>query len=145
VFAPNSRRHSSRGRVGIAIAAACAAFALFLAGGAAHAAAFSPAPVQLLDCKINHRSAFVDPYKSVTIAFVNRGDGVVDDVHFRIRYADRTADLSDKGTFAKDVSVDHTFRAFWNVLFAGSTPASCSVEYVHFANGRSWAAAEATP
>jgi hypothetical protein len=124
---------------------ACAAFVLLLWSESGAARASAPAPVQLLDCRINHRMSFVDPYRAATIAFVNRGDTTVDDIHFRIRYAGQTADVLDRGSFSKDVNVNHDYRVFWNVPFAGAKPSSCSVEYVHFADGRSWAAESVTP
>jgi hypothetical protein len=109
-------------------------------GGTVRAAASGAGPVQVLDCRINRRLAFVDPYRSATVTFANRDGAVADAILFSIEYAGQTANLTDRGAFAKDVNVEHDFRAFWNVPFVGPAPAKCAVLYVHFADGSSWPA-----
>ena len=89
-------------------------------------------PIAILRCTINQRMFYVDPFESVTIAFSNRSDRVVDEVHFVMRYNGRTEEIVDRGTFSKNVLSEHTFRAFWNTRYEGAKPAECFAEYAHF-------------
>ena len=116
-------------------------FAAFTIGDVADARPDVPTvePVQILRCTINRRLGYVDPYQPVWIAFVNRRDALADDVHFTVLYAGRTAHIDDRGAFSTGIKIEHTFRAFWNVLFVGAEPTSCAVDYVHFSNGEAWA------
>lgn len=95
-------------------------------------------PMQIVHCVVNRRLGYVDPYESLSITFINRRDAPADDVHFVVQYAGHTAQLDDRGAFSKDVKIEHVFRAFWNLRFAGSEPTSCVADYVHFRDGSSW-------
>jgi hypothetical protein len=107
--------------------------------GIAPARAVAPGsgPVQLLECRIHRRMGYVEPYRSVTITFVNTGNAGVDEVRFKIQYAGHTATLVDRGTFSKDVAIAHTYPAFWNVPFAGAKPDACMVDSVRYAGASS--------
>lgn len=131
----------------IATSFTVAALALFSAGDVAAARADVPTvgPVQILQCTVNRRLGYVDPYQSISITFVNRRDAQADDAHFAVLYAGRTAHIDDRGAFSKGIKIEHTFRAFWNVLFVGAEPTACAVDYVHFANGDAWPSAGARP
>jgi hypothetical protein len=123
-------------RAGIALLV-CLAASSFAATAPARAGVPASGAVQVLDCRIYRRLAYVDPYRPVTITFVNRGDAAVDTVRFTIEYAGRTATLVDRGTFSKDVTIEHAFRAFWNVPYRGAVPQKCEVESVHYAGDAS--------
>jgi hypothetical protein len=120
-------------RAGIALLV-CLAASCFAGTAPARAGVSAPGAVQLLECRINRRLGFVDPYRPVTIAFVNRGDASIGTVRFTIEYAGRTATLIDRGTFSKDVTIEHDFRAFWNVPYAGALPQKCAVDSVNDAS-----------
>jgi hypothetical protein len=122
-------------RAGIALLV-CLAASSFADAAPARAVSASGA-VQVLECRIYNRLSYVDPYRPVTITFVNRGDVSVDAVRFTIEYAGRTATLVDRGTFSKDVTIEHAFRAFWNVPYAGAAPQKCVVDSVHYAGDTS--------
>jgi hypothetical protein len=123
-------------RAGIALLV-CLAATSFAATAAVRAAVSASEPVQVVECRIYNRMSYVDPYRPVTITFVNRGDVSVDAVRFTIEYAGRTATLVDRGTFSKDVTIEHPFRAFWNVPYAGAVPQKCVVDSVHYAGDTS--------
>jgi hypothetical protein len=122
-------------RAGIALVA-CLATLLF---GSANARAVVSAagPVAVLQCSIHRRMGYVAPFHSATITFVNRGDVSLDEVRFTLNYAGRTTTLVDRGTFAKGVTIEHAFSAFWNVPYAGATPQRCVVDSVHYARSSS--------
>ena len=118
-----------------------AAFLFALAVGdvaAARADVPTVTPVQILQCTVNRHLGYVDPYQSVSITFVNHRDAQADEVHFTVLYAGRTAHIDDRGAFSKDIKIEHKFRAFWNVLFIGAEPTSCTADFAHFSNGDSW-------
>jgi hypothetical protein len=119
-----------------------ALLAVSFAGGFGRANAGEPgtAPVQVVRCTVNQRRGYVDPYKSVSIDFVNLRDAPADEVRFTVRYAGRTSHILDRGTFSKAVRIDHIFHEFWGALFVGSNAMSCTVDYVHFADDSAWSA-----
>ena len=90
-------------------------------------------PIKVSRCTVNQRMFYVDPFESVTIAFTNRSARVVDEVDFTVRYNGHTESIVDRGTFSKDVLIEHTLRAFWNTHYQGSEPSACFASYAHSA------------
>jgi hypothetical protein len=130
-------------RIGIAAASLAAWYVLFARGGAALAAG-SPNPISVEQCRINNSRSYVSAYRPLVVAFTNRAPVAADEVRFTIEYAGRTEHIVDKGTFAQNVRIDHSFDGFYNVPYRGPA-ANCTVDYVRFRDGTVWTAAASSP
>lgn len=120
----------------IAGAALAASFALVTQRTAASAVT-SPSPIAVNDCRISNTRAFVSTYRPVALVFTNHGSVPANEIRFSVEYAGHTEHIIDKGTFAQNVRIEHTFSGFYNVRFDGSSP-RCSVDYVEFVDGSVW-------
>jgi hypothetical protein len=76
----------------------------------------------------------------VVISFTNDRLVAADEVSFTIEYGGRSEHVTDKGVFSPDVPVEHGFNGLYDARYRGPTPTRCSVDYVHFLDGSSWAA-----
>ncbi len=128
-------RRKDRARIaGLVLATGCA----LLLQPAAAKAATSPAPVDINECRIVGNRADVSAYKPIVLSFTNRRAIAANVVGFSIVYAGLTERIVDRGTFAQNVRIDHTFNGFYDVPYRGAAPSSCSVDYVGFPDGTAW-------
>jgi hypothetical protein len=73
------------------------------------------------------------------MVYKNKSTVPVDSIAFTATYGGESLDLSDKGSFAPDVAIDHVFRSFAGLPYGGpSAQARCTVTDVHFTDGTSW-------
>jgi len=96
------------------------------------------APVDINECRIVGSRADVSAYKPIVLSFTNRGATAANVVAFTIDYAGRTERIIDKGTFARNVQIEHAFAGFYNVRYRGPSPSICRVDYVGFSDGTGW-------
>lgn len=95
-------------------------------------------PISIDDCHINNSRSFVSAYKPLAITFTNRRTVAADEVRFTVDYAGRIAHVADTGTFSHNIGIHHAFNALYGSLYYGAIPRSCTVDYVHFADGSTW-------
>jgi hypothetical protein len=107
-------------------------------------ATFSLNPIVIDECRITNTRSYVSVDKPVVLAFTNRRATPAEEIHFTVRYAGRTEQIVDKGTFSQNVRIDHAFRGFYNQRYQASSP-SCAVDYVEFRDGSVWTAATPSP
>jgi hypothetical protein len=107
-------------------------------------AAIAADPIRLDDCRITNTHSYVSAYKPITLSFTNLRPSSADEVRFVVQYVGRTEHITDKGTFAQNVTVTHAFNGFYNSRYLGATPSSCTVEYAHFLDGSTWTVIKAS-
>ena len=73
--------------------------------------------------------------------YANRAGLRANRVAFSVNYRQDVQHIVDVGTFAPNVTIDHTFGDFSGDAFLGSRPNSCVVQAVRFVNGSVWRAA----
>jgi hypothetical protein len=95
-------------------------------------------PIRLDDCRIMNTRSYVSAYKPITLSFTNLRASSADNIRFVVQYAGRTEHITDKGTFAQNVTVTHAFNGFYNSRYVGAALCSCTVEYAHFSDGSTW-------
>lgn len=101
-------------------------------------------PIRLDDCRITNTRSYVSAYKPITLSFTNLRASTADNIRFVVQYAGRTEHITDKGTFAQNVTVTHAFSGFYNSRYVGAAPSSCTVEFAHFLDGSTWAVINAS-
>jgi hypothetical protein len=107
-------------------------------------AAIATAPIRLDNCRITNTHSYVSAYKPLTLSFTNLRASTADKIRFVVQYAGRTEHITDKGTFAQNVTVTHAFNGFYNSRYVGAAPSSCTVEYAHFLDGTIWTVIKAS-
>jgi hypothetical protein len=132
-----------------------AAIATLAAAAGSTAAAQSP-PVTIQSCTIlqaqRSPQRFWYPWGPVVdtripvvdgirIVYANRAGLRANRVAFSVNYRQDVQHIVDVGTFAPNVTIDHTFGDFSGDAFLGSRPNSCVVQAVRFVNGSVWRAA----
>jgi len=125
----------SLGRVAATALVICAS--LFGMSGGAFAASPSD-PISIDDCHINNNRAFVSAFRPLAITFTNRRSVAADEVRFTVEYAGKMGHVADTGTVSQNIGIHHAFNAFYGVPYSGFLPKSCTVDYVHFADGSVW-------
>ncbi len=113
--------------------------------GSPASAAATHHPIKIDDCHVSNGRSFVSAYKPVAISFTNRNAMTAEVVGFTVVYAGRTERIIDKGSFFRDVQIDHAFDGFYNAPYLGPAPTSCRVDYVDFSDGSVWNLDAATP
>jgi hypothetical protein len=108
-------------------------------------AANSADPVAIDQCRIIANRAYVSAYKPILLSFTNQRIAPANEVRFTIRYAGRTEQIDDKGSFLENVRIDHAFNGFYNLRYRGPSPSVCRVDYVGFSDGTAWPAPSAAP
>ena len=77
----------------------------------------------------------------IRIVYVNHGPVAANRVLFLANYRGDKQRIIDAGTFAPNVTIDHTFGHFSGDAYLGPNPDQCAVGAVRFVNGTTWLAA----
>jgi hypothetical protein len=101
-------------------------------------------PVIIDECRINNTRSYVSANRPLVLAFTSRAATPADEIRFTVEYDGRTEHIVDRGTFSRDVRIDHAFNGFYNARYQGAPP-SCTVDYVEFRDGSIWAATAPSP
>jgi len=134
-MASNAVIYQYRGRLAAVTLALCTSV---LAQSNVALGASPSGPISINDCQISNYRAFVSAHKPLAITFANRRAVAADEVRFIVKYGDKTAHISDVGTFSQNVAIHHAFNAFDGQLYHGFLPERCTVDYVHFTDGSVW-------
>ncbi len=76
----------------------------------------------------------------IRIVYMNVGPVAANRVAFRADYRGDRQRIIDAGTFAPNVTIDHTFGAFSGDAFLGPNPNSCVAIAARFIDGTTWRA-----
>jgi hypothetical protein len=122
------------------------ATAASLTFGAAPALAQNAAPITIAACGMTPGAQVDDEAGaprlpgSLLISFANLSDMAADSVTFDVEQNGQHVLITDSGLFAPGATINHRFAGSSAEAdgAALSTPASCSVVAVHFADGQSW-------
>lgn len=96
-----------------------------------------PAPIAIKSCRIDGSKALGSA--RLHILYKNAGKRPADRVAFAATYGGATREVVDTGSFAEDVTIDHTYNAFAGWPHGGPRAlARCKVTSVHFTDGSSW-------
>lgn len=129
------------------------AFAVAVLLAAVSAIAKPASPISIDYCHIDYSqgpnvmpSASISLTKSsgpLEIKFVNDGDKVATTVRFGVKLEDETSTVRDVGTFSPGITIRHKFQDFRGrvkFIFVHEPQPKCTVEYIRFADGSTWAA-----
>lgn len=133
-----SQMQTNTHRVRFARSLACALLAvLWLAPDAKAFASAQSDPISIDACYIPRNRGYTG-FPSLALTFTNQRPVAADEVRFTIVYANKTAHVTDVGTFSQHIGIHHYFNSFENLLWNGFLPQSCTVDYVHFSDGTVW-------
>jgi hypothetical protein len=122
--------------------------ALIIAAGAFSLAASAQSPqtpragpIAIQQCFVTVPKHMSQKASGTQIMYVNNAKQPASKVTFAVAYRNSSGNflrrVTDVGTFAPGVTVDHHFDLYNDVTFGGKT-AHCSVVAVVFANGHVW-------
>lgn len=132
-----------------------AALAALLCAMPAAARAQGPPPVSITDCSVlqwMQTSAYPYPFwrpfgpypgaspytDGIRISFVNHAAKTAARVAFSVNYRGDHQHIIDVGSFAPNVTIDHTFGQYTGDAWLGPKPNSCRVVAVRFNDGTVW-------
>ena len=113
-----------------------------------------PPPIAIDDCRVLTNTYYVFPTRldvpyivtrGLAISFHNRAGQSASEVHFEANYRGEDVTITDVGSFAPNVNINHKYDQFVNFAYLGTHPNRCRVLYVKLADGTTWNFSVARP